>query len=101
MSELNDWKVIGPVIAALVGLYGFVLKHLANTDRHPGRKDIVYRDVCDQKTRRLEDCIESEIKLQREQLKSLEKTMTIGNKALADSIESVKDSVDRFMDKMS
>jgi len=57
MADMNDWKIIGPIIAALVGLYGFVLKHLANTDRHPCRTDIVFRDVCKPEMKRLEDCV--------------------------------------------
>jgi hypothetical protein len=67
-SQMNDWRVIGPMIAALIGLYGFVLKHLSNTDRHAGQRDIVFRDVCKPQMDRLadsvtkvEDCVEKDL----------------------------------------
>lgn len=62
MADANDWKIMGPIIAALVGIYGFVLKHLANTDRHPAKKDIVFREVCKPQMDRLEDCMGKDIK---------------------------------------
>jgi hypothetical protein len=97
---MEDWKIFGPILAALIALYGFILNHLRNPDGHPAKKDIVYRDVCDSKMKRIEDCIEGEIRVMTEQIKSLEKSTNAGNKALANSIESVKDALDRLMDSV-
>jgi len=34
------------ISGAIGGCYIFVFKHLANNEKHPKKKDIVYRDVC-------------------------------------------------------
>jgi len=28
MADMNEWKFFGPIIAALVGLYGLFIKHI-------------------------------------------------------------------------
>jgi len=35
------------ISGAIGGCYVFVFKHLANNDRHPKKKDIVFREVCE------------------------------------------------------
>lgn len=59
---MNDLRIVGPIIAALVGLFGWLLKHLSNSDKHPCKRDIVYKDVCKSERKRLDDCIEGAIK---------------------------------------
>jgi len=47
--------LIGTVILAIA-------KHLANSDKHPCKKDIVFKDVCASEMTGLKDCFESEVK---------------------------------------
>lgn len=51
---MEDWRIIGPIMAGLVGIYGWFLKHMANSKKHPSKDAVVYKDVC-QANR---DCIE-------------------------------------------
>ena len=53
----SDWKIIGPRMAALVGIYGWFLKHMASSKKHPCKDDIVYRDVC----KATHDCVEAKL----------------------------------------
>ena len=78
----NDWKFMAVVSSAIIGVYGWLLKHLANTKKHPCSDDIVFKDVCKEKTKRLEDCIEAQVKLETERYENL-KT----------SIDEVKDLI--------
>lgn len=54
----NDWKIIGPIMAALVGIYGWFLVHIGKSKKHPCKDDIVYKDVC----KAQHDCVETELK---------------------------------------
>jgi len=99
MADMNDWKIIGPILAGLVGLYGFVLKHLSNTDRHTDKKDIVYKDVCKAERNRLEDCIEGTMNLLNERTASIEKAVNAANKTTTKSIDEVKDLLDKLLDR--
>lgn len=74
----NDTKIITAIIAALVGIYGWLLKHLSNTTKHPCKEDIVFRNVCDEKVKRLDDCIETQAKLSAERYETLTKKVDDG-----------------------
>ena len=43
----TDWKIIGPLMGAMVGLFGWFAKHISNSKKHPCKDNIVYKDVCD------------------------------------------------------
>ena len=53
-----DVKLIALTVTPILGFIGWVTKHITNSQKHPCKKDIVFKDVCDAK----QDCIESEIK---------------------------------------
>lgn len=51
--------VLGTIVAAIViAALLTVAAHIANSDKHPKKQDIVFKDVCEAK----EDCLEREIK---------------------------------------
>ena len=47
--DANEWKLIGPILAFLVGLYAWFIRHATGTNRHPKSDDLVYGDVCDER----------------------------------------------------
>ena len=53
--------VLAVVIPVVVGLFWGLYHHSSNTDRHPAKKDIVFKDVCDPKMKGLQDCIEAKL----------------------------------------
>lgn len=58
MSNNNiDWRVIAAIIAAFTGVYGWLLKHLSNSKKHPCADDIVFEKNCEARR----DCIESSV----------------------------------------
>ncbi len=85
MTPLTDWRVVGPLCAAMVGLYGWFLVHVTRGNRHPKSDDLVYGDVCtergksnDQAHTHLQKGIEDAIKKSDEQHKELKADMRIG-----------------------
>lgn len=55
-----------PLIPVIVGLFYALYTHVSNTGRHPDKKDLVFKDVCEPKMKGLGDCAEREIKALRE-----------------------------------
>lgn len=47
--DASDWKIIGLVAAPVVGLYGWFIRHVSGTNRHPKADDLVYNDVCEER----------------------------------------------------
>ncbi len=47
--DVHEWKILGPILAAVVGLYASFLKHVTGGSRHPKADDLVYRDVCEER----------------------------------------------------
>ena len=43
--DVSDWK-IAFVAAPLIGLYGWLIRHVSGPNRHPKADDMVYDDVC-------------------------------------------------------
>jgi hypothetical protein len=74
--------IVIPLISVVVGLFYALYTHASNTDRHPAKKDIVFRDVCLPEMKRLEDCAEKEIKglkeLMNQRFNSLEQLIRNG-----------------------
>ena len=68
------FMVIG-IFGSIIGVYVFVFKHLANAKKHPCKDDIVFRDVCDERSKRLEDCIEGAVKAAEGKYSELKKDM--------------------------
>lgn len=73
--------IIAPII---VGLFWGLYTHSSNTDRHPAKKDIVFKDVCKPEMQRLEDCIEAKLdgfeKLMKQRFDNLESLVRNGGK---------------------
>ena len=44
-----DWRIFGPLMAGLVALFGWLAKHISNTNKHPCGSDIVFKDVCEER----------------------------------------------------
>jgi len=65
------------VVPIIVGLFWGLYSHSSNTDRHPAKKDLVFKDVCEPKMKGLEDCIEAKLdgfeKLMKQHFDNLEK----------------------------
>lgn len=70
-----DWKILGPLMAGLVALFGWLAKHISNSRKHPCADKLVYSDVCEQVQRRLEDCIEGEVRRSTERYEALDKSL--------------------------
>ena len=47
--DASDWKIVGFVAAPVIGLYGWFIRHLSGTNRHPKADDLVYNDVCEER----------------------------------------------------
>ena len=56
---MTDWRIVGPFIAAMIGLFGWLAKHISNTKKHPCKDDVVFKDVCDAKQNGLENEIKN------------------------------------------
>lgn len=56
MAEMDN-KVIIAIFAPILGIFGWLLKHMSNPKKHPCSDDIVYKEVCEAKR----DCIEAKI----------------------------------------
>lgn len=73
------------MIAALIGIFGAIIgvyawvgkhqlwvsKHTSDNDIHPSKKDIVFKDVCEVERKGINDCIEGEVRLFNEKIKSI------------------------------
>ncbi len=49
LMDASDWKIVGLVAAPVVGLYGWFIRHVSGTNRHPKADDLVYSDVCEER----------------------------------------------------
>ena len=56
MADIDN-KILLGITTMIVGVYGWLLKHLSNSKKHPCSDKLVYRDTC-QANR---DCIEMKI----------------------------------------
>lgn len=65
--------ITGCTVVGIVGAIGAVAKHISNDEKHPNKKDIVFKEVCEAK----EDCVESEIKNVSVRLDSMDKKLDI------------------------
>jgi hypothetical protein len=56
-KNMEDWRVIGPIIGAFTVIYGWLFKHASNSDKHPSKDAIVYKDACV----KTHDCVEAKL----------------------------------------
>ena len=66
------------VAAGIIGAIGAVIKHISNERKHPDIDKIIFKDVCVEKMKGQEDCVEAEIKGLKENVDKLEKTTSAG-----------------------
>ena len=59
---MDDKYIWGALTAGILTLVGWIGKHITNSKKHPCKTDVVYKDVCEQKHKGFEDCVESELK---------------------------------------
>lgn len=89
MAE-NNWTIISIIATALVGIYTFFLKHVTchvnKTELNDFKKNVQFKDVCASERKRMEDCLESAMKLQTQRYESLE-----------ESIDEVKERLDKLI----
>lgn len=79
-AETTEW-VSGLALAAVIGAYGAIAAlynkvsiHTENSDHHPSGNDLVWKDTCDERVKRIEQKIDNQTKLmavQFEELKGL------------------------------
>ena len=65
-----------------------IIKHTTNSTKHPCKKDVVFVDVCREKMKGQEDCVESELRAVNEKVDSLKVDMRTGFKEVKDLIRS-------------
>lgn len=75
-----DNKILIGVFALIAGVYGWLLKHLSKKhicqdDMDRLKDSVQFKDVCEAERRRLDDCIESEVKRSTERYEALEKSI--------------------------
>lgn len=61
------------VFGAIIGVYIFVFRHIGTRKKHACSDDLVFKDVCDERSKNLNDCIESEVKTRGERYAELKK----------------------------
>ncbi len=81
-----DIKIIALITAPTLAFVGWVTKHITSSQKHPCKKDIVFKEVCDAK----QDCIESEIKNVNNRLDELKTDMKEGFRRLESVIKNEK-----------
>ncbi len=96
MAE-NDIWIMRAIIGALVGIYGWFLKHISTSKKHPCKDDItekfdkvVFQDVCDERSKGIRDCIENEIVSSKERYETLTETMKGGFDRMDKRLERIE-----------
>lgn len=94
--DASDWKIIAPI----VGLYAWFLKHVTGSSRHPKADDLVYNDVCEERGKantqahkHLKEGIATAIARSDEQHKELKADMKTG-------FSEIKDEVKKILEKL-
>ena len=87
MEKVFLW-ICGALTGVVITMICGFIKHTSNTKKHPCKDDIVFRDVCEQRSGRLDDCIESEVKLANERYGILTK-----------SLDRLTEKIDKLMAK--
>lgn len=85
--------ITGVAIVLLAGAIVAVIKHISNSDKHPCKKDVIFRDSCEPKMERLEDCIEGAIDRANTQYENLTDKVDELKKDLKDELLEVKNLI--------
>lgn len=87
MEKVFLW-ISGVLVGAIITMVGGFIKHATNTNKHPKPIDtnkLVFKDVCKSEKKRIEDCIENEIRVSAERYDLMTKSLD----RLTDKIESL------------
>lgn len=68
----------GVAIVLVASAIAAIAKHISNSAKHPCKKDIVFKNVCQPNMKWLGDCIEKEIIDRKEAFKQLREDMKTG-----------------------
>jgi len=82
--------VISGVFGAIIGVYVWVAKHIAARKKHPCSDDLVFKDVCEERSGRLQDCIESEVRFSKERYETLTKKIDDGFKEIKEELKNAR-----------
>lgn len=95
---MTSTAIVGAAVGigtAIIGVYVWVGRHISNSSKHPCKTGIdekfgkvVFMDVCEEKVKRLDDCIESEAKRSTERYEALKETMESGFKEVKEAIRN-------------
>lgn len=66
------------IFGAIIGVYVWVAKHIAQKKKHPCSDDLVFRDVCEERSGNLNDCIEGAERRTEERFKEVKEDMRRG-----------------------
>lgn len=88
MPEMDN-KILVGLVGLIAGVYGWLLKHLSNSKKHPCADKLVYQDLCGERSKRLEDCIEAEVRASKERYETLAKKVDDGFKEIKGLIEKL------------
>jgi len=55
----GNWPIFGVLFTAVGGAFGAIIKHVANGRHHPSADKIVWRDLCDERSSRIEKKVDS------------------------------------------
>jgi hypothetical protein len=73
---MTDMRVLIAMVVLIVGCYIAIIALQRWVSARS--KDIVFRDLCDERSKRIEDCVEGEIKNLSDRLKELRETTEKG-----------------------
>jgi len=85
LAQISQGYLLGGILGAVTlsgSMVIIFIRHLTNSDRHPQKKYIVYKDVCE----KTQDCIEAK-------LDSIKDTMNERHKETKQDLKEIKDLI--------
>lgn len=61
---------------AIIAVYRWAGRHTSDQSIHPAAERVVYRDLCEERSRRFEDCLEGEVKNFNSRMTAVENRLT-------------------------
>jgi hypothetical protein len=83
---MNDWAIAGMVLTPLLALFGFFIKHISASNRHPRADKVVFTDVCEERGEK-NDLAHEHLK---EGIKDLKADMRVGFTKIETLIQAIK-----------
>jgi len=71
----NNHMYLGAIATAVGGLSAWLFRHITNGKKHPDADAVVYRDVCEQVQKRIENTVNLEIAAMRQQIQNLDEKL--------------------------